>query len=132
MALWGGFVLETPCGVIYFAGDTAYRDGSIFRQIGARFGAPAVAVLPIGAYAPRWFMHTQHVDPEEAVQIALAVGARRVLGVHWGTFPLTDEPHGEPEVRLNESARAHGVADGTMLALHPGDTWELDDAQPAG
>ncbi|MEP6732778.1 MAG: MBL fold metallo-hydrolase, partial [bacterium] len=76
MALWGGFVIESSSGVIYCAGDTAFRDGAIFTEIAERFGAPTVAVLPIGAYAPRWFMETQHVNPEEAVQIATLCGAR--------------------------------------------------------
>ena len=97
MALWGGFFLETPRGSIYCAGDTAYGDGAIFSEIGRRCGTPDVAVLPIGAYAPRWFMQAQHADPEESVRIAKACGARNMLGVHWGTFPLTDESFDEPQ-----------------------------------
>jgi L-ascorbate metabolism protein UlaG (beta-lactamase superfamily) len=123
MALWCGFVLETPAGVIYCAGDTAYRDGKIFAQIRDRFGPPAVAVLPIGAYAPRWFMDTQHADPAEAVQIALDMGARQVLGVHWGTFELTDEPYDEPE-RLLGAAVESANSGVSAIALHPGDIWE--------
>ena len=124
MALWGGFVLETPLGLIYCAGDTAYRDGVIFRAIRERFGSPAVAILPIGAYAPRWFMQSQHADPEEAVQIALDLGAQQVLGVHCGTFPLTDEPYDEPEFRLNPEVRSRSLLPTRNFALHPGDTWE--------
>ena len=131
MALWGGFVLETPAGVIYCAGDTAYRDGTIFHEIRERFGPPAVAILPIGAYAPRWFMQTQHADPEEAVQIAQECGAQQLLGIHWNTFALTDEPHTEPEERLNAAARtaaarAKAGPSTSILALRPGDTWEPD------
>jgi len=126
MALWGGFVLETPVGVIYCAGDTGYRDGKIFREIRERFGPPAVAILPIGAYAPRWFMQTQHVNPEEAVQIALDCGAREVLGIHWGTFPLTDEPYGEPQERFSAAARSAFLDEATIVALRPGDTWQPD------
>ncbi len=125
MALWGGFMLETPLGLIYCAGDTAYRDGAIFREIGKRFEAPIVAVLPIGAYAPRWFMQTQHADPEEALQIAMDVGTKQVLGVHWGTFPLTDEPYDEPEKRLAEAVRAHSSKGLKAMAMHAGDTWRL-------
>ncbi len=123
MALWGGFMLETPLGTIYCAGDTAYRDGKIFQQIRARFAAPTVAILPIGAYAPRWFMETQHADPEEAVRIALDCGAKQVLGVHWGTFELTDEPHREPEERFHAAARAACFEAGHVVALHPGSVW---------
>ncbi len=124
MALWGGFVLETSAGTVYCAGDTAYRDGVIFREIGRRFGPPLAAVLPIGAYAPRWFMQTQHADPDEAIQIARDCGARNVLGAHWGTFPLTDEPYGEPAERFQAALKAHTS---TLLAgqpLRPGDVWE--------
>ncbi len=122
-ALWAGFVLETPAGVIYCAGDTAFRDGSIFHEIRRRFGPPAVAILPIGAYAPRWFMHTQHVDPEEAVQISQILGAENTLGIHWGTFPLTDEPYNEPRDRLSTAIRSASLSPSSIVALHPGDTW---------
>jgi L-ascorbate metabolism protein UlaG (beta-lactamase superfamily) len=124
MALWGGFVLETPVGIIYCAGDTAYRDGKIFRQIRERFSPLALAILPIGAYAPRWFMQTQHIDPEETVQIALDCGAQQVLGIHWNTFSLTDEPYGEPEERFNAAVQSASLDRTRMLALHPGDTWQ--------
>jgi L-ascorbate metabolism protein UlaG (beta-lactamase superfamily) len=128
MALWGGFVLETAAGTVYCAGDTAYRDGAIFPEIGKRFGPPVVAVLPIGAYAPRWFMHTQHANPEEAVQIARACGAKHVLGVHWGTFPLTDEPWDQPARLLADAAAAQTATGIPCQALRPGDIWTLDYA----
>jgi len=123
MALWGGFILETPTGVIYCAGDTAYRDGAIFKEVGERFGPPVVAILPIGAYAPRWFMRSQHVDPEEAVQIARDCGAKQVLGVHWGTFELTDEPFHEPADRLELAVQAKGLG-ARVRAFQPGDEWK--------
>jgi len=123
MALWGGFVLETPAGLIYCAGDTAYRDGAIFKEIGKRFGPSLVAVLPIGAYAPRWFMQTQHANPQEAVQIAQDCGATNVLGVHWGTFALTDEPFHEPADQLQAAAQAKALEGIHFEALRPGDTW---------
>jgi len=123
MALWGGFILETPSGVIYCAGDTAYRDGAIFPEIGNRFGPPVVAILPIGAYAPRWFMEMQHADPEEAIQIARDCGAKQVLGVHWGTFALTDEPVNEPAEQLYAAVSARGLDGACFRALRPGDAW---------
>ncbi len=125
-ALWGGFVLETAAGVIYCAGDTAYRDGKIFSQIRERFGPPVVAILPIGAYDPRWFMRTQHADPAEAVQIARDLGARHMLGVHWNTFLLTDEPFDEPEKLLDAAAVSQPAGGVAAVALHPGDVWTLE------
>lgn len=123
MALWGGFVLETPAGNVYCAGDTAYRDGAIFHEIGRRFGPPLVALLPIGAYAPRWFMQPQHANPQEVVQIAGDCGAQQVLGVHWGTFALTDEPFEEPAEHLASAVRGQGLDGDRFKALRPGDTW---------
>lgn len=69
MALWSGFILNTDGGSVYFAGDTGYGNGHIFRQMRQRIGRPDLALIPIGAYAPRWFMGAQHTDPAEAVQI---------------------------------------------------------------
>src|SRR3546814_13363317 len=88
------------------------RRSSDLRDIGARFGAVDLAILPIGAYDPRWFMAAQHCDPEEAIRIMLDVGAKSALGMHWGTFKLTDEGRVDPERRLAEglAARALGRA----------------------
>ena len=122
-ALWCGFVLDTPAGRIYCAGDTAYRDGKIFTEIRHRCGAPLVAILPIGAYEPRWFMSTQHTTPSEAFQIATDIGAQHLLGIHWGTFPLTDEPWDEPRALLQtamERAR-NGIQ---TRAFHAGEIWQ--------
>ena len=123
MALWGGFVISSAAGVIYCAGDTAYGDGVIFRDIGTRFKPPVVAMLPIGAYAPRWFMQTQHTDPNEAVQIALDCRAKQVLGIHWGTFALTDEPFDEPPKLLAAAVQERGLEAARFQALRPGDVW---------
>lgn len=121
-ALWSGFVIETPAGLLYFAGDTAYRDGKIFTEIRRRCGTPLVAILPIGAYEPRWFMDSQHTNPAEAVQIATDVGARHLLGVHWGTFLLTDEPWDEPPKLLAKAIAESGNGI-NALAILAGDTW---------
>ena len=130
MALWCGFVIEAPPGVLYVPGDTGYGDGAIFRQVRERFGAPVAAILPIGAYEPRWFMRDQHVDPEEAVRILLACGAEQGLGVHWGTFQLTDEPRLAPVQALGEACRRHGLAAGRFLALTPGQRWTAPGIPP--
>ncbi len=123
MALWCGFVIEARGHVIYAAGDTGYGDGVIFRQVRERFGPPSVAILPIGAYAPRWFMRDQHADPDEAVRIMLACGARQALGMHWGTFQLTDEPRLEPVEALDRACLEHGIEAGRFVPLHPGSVW---------
>jgi L-ascorbate metabolism protein UlaG (beta-lactamase superfamily) len=93
--LWGGWVLTTPGRPrVYHAGDSAY--GPFFAEIGARFPGIDIAMLPVGAYAPRWFMRNMHMDPEEAVQAARDVGARVIMPMHWGTFWLSREPAMEP------------------------------------
>jgi L-ascorbate metabolism protein UlaG (beta-lactamase superfamily) len=105
--LWGGFVVRGREGVAYHSGDTAF--GPHFAEIGARVGAIDWAMLPIGAYAPRWFMKPQHQDPDEAGEAFLALGARLFVAMHWGTFKLTDEPIGEPPAKLRAWWRAHDL-----------------------
>ncbi len=124
MALWGGYMIEAPAGLIYVAGDTGYGDGAIFRALRRRFGAPAAAILPIGAYEPRWFMAPQHVNPAEAVEIMRECGARQALGVHWGTFHLSDEAHDAPEKALAAALDAKAIPQKRFIALRPGQVWE--------
>ena len=88
-ALWSGFVLTAEHVRIYFAGDTAY--GSFFREIRRRVGLIDLALLPIGAYEPRWFMQAVHMNPAEAVQAHIDLGAPESIGMHFGTFQLTTE-----------------------------------------
>jgi L-ascorbate metabolism protein UlaG (beta-lactamase superfamily) len=115
--LWGGFMIRSGGRLIYFAGDSGYQDG-LFAEIGRRCGAPDLALIPIGAYEPRWFMRDAHMNPAEAVRVHRDVGARRSLAMHWGTFQLTDEGRDEP-VRALEAAR--GEAD-DFVALAPGES----------
>jgi len=105
--LWGGFVIEGRAGAVYHAGDTAYFAG--FKEIGARFPGIDAALLPIGAYDPPWFMEKQHLNPEQAVQAFLDLGARRFVAMHWGTFKLTDEPLEEPPQRLRAEWARRGL-----------------------
>ncbi|HEX2223977.1 MAG TPA: MBL fold metallo-hydrolase [Thermoanaerobaculia bacterium] len=88
--LWGSWMLDNGERRIYFAGDSGYYHG--FAEVGRRFPGIDAALIPIGAYEPRWFMHPQHMDPREAVQAFRDLGARHMLAMHWGTFDLTDEP----------------------------------------
>jgi L-ascorbate metabolism protein UlaG (beta-lactamase superfamily) len=124
MALWGAFVLTTPSGVLYLCGDSGYGDGATFRAIRTEFGPPRLALLPIGAYAPRWFMQAMHMDPDEAVQAFQDLGAAQALGHHWGTFRLTDEPIDDPPARLAAALAGQGIAPARFPALRPGQVWQ--------
>jgi L-ascorbate metabolism protein UlaG (beta-lactamase superfamily) len=99
--LWGGMVVRVGDGTLYFAGDTGY--GSHFTEIARRLGKPDVALLPIGAYAPRWFMREQHMEPDDAVRAHLDLEATLSVGTHFGCFQLTDEGFDDP---ANELATA--------------------------
>ncbi|KMS58302.1 membrane protein [Sphingobium cupriresistens LL01] len=125
MALWGGFMLNTFGRLIYFAGDTGYGTGAIFRDLRARFGSIDVAILPIGAYAPRWFMAAQHTDPDDAIQIMLDLDAQAAIGMHWGTFKLTDEPWEDPALRLAAGLQERGLVDKSFFAMRPGETTDF-------
>jgi L-ascorbate metabolism protein UlaG (beta-lactamase superfamily) len=123
MALWCGFVIRSKDKLSYCAGDTGYGDGQIFRDIPERYGSPDVAILPIGAYEPRWFMRDQHTNPDEAVRIMLDCGARHALGVHWGTFPLANESRTAPPEALLAALQHHEIPAERFIAAEPGDVW---------
>lgn len=99
--LWTAWVLEGPGGPAYFAGDTGY--GPHFQRVRERLGPMRLAVLPIGAYKPEWFMAPVHMSPKEAVQAAVDLGAAMAVPMHYGTFPLADDGETEP---LDDLARA--------------------------
>jgi L-ascorbate metabolism protein UlaG (beta-lactamase superfamily) len=92
--LWGGFVISGPSGNVYFAGDTGW--GRHFSEIGQRFGPIRLALLPIGAYLPRWFMKPAHISPAEAIDAHVALQARTSVPMHYGTFNLGDDGETEP------------------------------------
>jgi len=118
--LWGGWVVRTPQFSFWFSGDTGYSPD--FLDIGRRFGGFDLAAIPVGAYEPRLFMKDQHVNPREAVQVMLDVGAHEAIGVHWGTFELTDEPLDAPLVELPRALDALGVARDRFLLFRHGQT----------
>lgn len=96
--LWCGYVIETAAGKIFFAGDTGF--GTHFADIRQRFGAPHLALLPIGAYEPRWFMSPVHMAPEEAIHAHEILGAQTSIAIHHGTFQLADEGLDTPKRQL--------------------------------
>jgi N-acyl-phosphatidylethanolamine-hydrolysing phospholipase D len=122
-ALWGGVVIRGPEGTAYHSGDTALFDG--FTEIGARLGPIDWAMLPIGAYEPRWFMKAQHLNAEEAAEAALMLKARRFVAMHWGTFKLTDEPIGEPPEKAREAWAKLGGREEDLWILDVGETRKL-------
>jgi L-ascorbate metabolism protein UlaG (beta-lactamase superfamily) len=120
-ALWSGFLYRSAEGTAYHSGDTAYFDG--FREIGARAGRIDWAMLPIGAYEPRWFMEPQHMNPEDSGQAFLDLGAKTFVAMHWGTFQMTDEYLGEPPDRIRSFFAERGL-DG-LWVLDIGETRRL-------
>jgi L-ascorbate metabolism protein UlaG (beta-lactamase superfamily) len=119
-ALWCSFVIESAWGKCWFAGDTGFGDGRVFRAIRAKHGEMRLGLIPIGAYAPRWFMRYQHADPEDAVKIFQLLGCEHAIGYHWGTFKLTNEPAEEPEAELARFTAPSGLDRGRFLAARPG------------
>ena len=107
-ALWGGFMLAAGRARVFFAGDTAYAP--FFRDIRERLGPIDLALLPIGAYEPRWFMRSVHMNPAEAVQAHVDLDARQSFGVHFGTFQMTTEGIDEPLRALEAARDALGIA----------------------
>jgi len=125
-ALWASFVVESPAGKIYCVGDSGFGEGWAFRRVAKRHPEIELALLPIGAYEPRWFMRTQHMNPDESVQSLLLCGARRAIGHHWGTFQLTNEPIDAPVQALEAALAQHGVEGGRFQAFRPGQVLTID------
>ncbi|QPC90097.1 MBL fold metallo-hydrolase [Mesorhizobium sp. INR15] len=125
MALWAGFVVETPGGNVYFAGDTGFHEGINYRLMAEKHGGFRFAILPIGAYEPRWFMAPQHQNPDEAVQGMRLCNAAHAAGCHWGTFQLTDEPMDEPALKLGEALDHRNIPRDRFRALRPGEVWDV-------
>lgn len=121
-ALWCGFRLEAAGrGAVYFAGDTAYWP-ELFEGVGARYPAPDLALVPIGAYDPRTLMHGVHCAPEEGVALGRDLGAGALCAMHWGAIKLTDEPPTEPPGRFRAAAEAAGYPPERAWVLKVGET----------
>jgi L-ascorbate metabolism protein UlaG (beta-lactamase superfamily) len=119
-ALWSGFMWTIAGRRIYFAGDSAYAP--LFSKIRERLGPIDLALLPIGAYEPRWFMGAVHMDPAEAVQAHLDLGGPETIGMHFGTFRLTAEAIDAPLIALDEACAARNVARSRFRTLQFGES----------
>jgi L-ascorbate metabolism protein UlaG (beta-lactamase superfamily) len=122
-ALWGGFMVAAGGARIFFAGDTAYAP--FFRDIRQRLGPIDLALLPIGAYEPRWFMQAVHMNPAEAVQAHLDLEASESVGMHFGTFQMTTEGIDEPLRALEDACRARNIARSRFRTLGFGESVRL-------
>jgi len=123
--LWGGWVLSGPSGSVYFAGDTGM--GPHFAQIQERFPKLRLAILPIGAFLPRWFMSPVHVSPAEAVEAARLLGVRHAMPMHFGTFPLGDDGRLEPVEELKKALAAAPAGAPAFEILEEGQGWDVPE-----
>ena len=117
--LWMSFVIEGPGGPVYFGGDTSY--GTHFADTARECGPMRLAILPIGAYAPRWFMGSLHLNPAEAVRAHLDLGARHSLAMHYGTFRLSEEGQDDPVSALREALAENALTEEAFWLLSPGE-----------
>lgn len=122
--LWGGFVIRTSDGAIYFAGDTGF--GNFLEEIAGRFSDVRVALLPIGAYKPKWFMSSVHMSPEDAVRAHLVLKPEISIAMHFGTFKLADDGYNEPVEELKKALQSFNVSSGEFIVPLPGETITLD------
>ncbi|HEY0292154.1 MAG TPA: MBL fold metallo-hydrolase [Hansschlegelia sp.] len=124
-ALWCAFALDLgPAGKVYFGGDSGFGEGATFRAAGQEHGPFRLAILPIGAYEPRWFMRDHHMNPDDAVKAFALLGARSAVGCHWGVFRLTAEAIDAPAKDLATALATAGIAPERFRALRPGEVWE--------
>jgi L-ascorbate metabolism protein UlaG (beta-lactamase superfamily) len=122
--LWGGFVIETISGNVFFAGDTGY--GQHFEHIKERFEEFRLSLIPIGAYEPRWFMKYMHIDPVEAVLVHQDLNSKYSLAIHFGTFKLSDEGHDQPAQDLNMALKKFKIEKNFFRILDFGENWEVE------
>jgi L-ascorbate metabolism protein UlaG (beta-lactamase superfamily) len=122
--LWASWIVMSKEFRLYFGGDTGYSPH--FQEAGVKFGPFDLALLPIGAYEPRWFMKNHHINPEEAVQAHMDLKSKKSIAMHWGTFILTDEPLDEPPRRLKAAIKNEELSDEEFLVLQHGETIVLE------
>lgn len=124
-ALWASFVLHTPAGNVYIVCDSGYGEGRHFRRVAEAHAPLKLAILPIGAYEPRWFMRDQHMNPEDAVKAFADCGAAQALAHHHGSFQLTDEAIDAPRQALQAALIQAGIPPERFAAPYPGQVREL-------
>ena len=127
--LWCGYVIQGAAGPVYFAGDTGF--GLHFEHIAERFGPPRLAVLPIGAYLPLWFMSPVHLSPEEAVRAHRVLGARTSLAIHFGTFPLANDSAEQAPAELRRVLAEPGADGREFWILQGGEGRWLEEESHA-
>lgn len=120
--LWAAWHIQIADFSLWFAGDTGYNDIQ-FKEIGKHFKQIDLGLIPIGAYAPRWFMKAQHVNPEEAVKIHQDINASQSIGMHWGTFQLSAEKMHAPKIELEAALKKHRIEDSDFQTLAIGETF---------
>lgn len=120
---WCGWLLEGGGVKLWHAGDSGYCPA--FREIGDKSGPIDFGMIPIGAYSPRWFMKPMHMTPEEAVRVFRETRCHRAVAMHWGTFRLTDEPMGEPPLRLAAALDRAGIPRDHFVSGSVGESWSL-------
>lgn len=124
-SLWGGWLVQTEKFKFIYTGDTGYSKD--FADIYDRFGAVDLALIPIGAYEPRWFMGKQHVDPDGAIKIHQDLHSRMSIGVHWGTFRLSDEPMAAPPEELAAARIRAAIPDQEFQVMKHGEILKLEN-----
>jgi L-ascorbate metabolism protein UlaG (beta-lactamase superfamily) len=117
--LWGGFILEFPKRRVFFAGDTGY--GTHFKQIRDKYGPIDLSFLPIGAYNPSWFMSSVHMSPADAVKAHVDLESQQSIGIHFGTFQLSDEPIEAPRIELKAALNKAGIEQSQFRTLNHGE-----------
>lgn len=118
-SLWAGWLVDIEDFRFFHTGDSGYSDD--FRRIGEDYPGIDLATIPIGAYDPRWFMKDAHMSPQEAVQTFIDLKAEKAIGMHWGTFILTDEEMDEPPLRLAEALKDKGIEAGNFSVMDHGE-----------
>ncbi|KRB62800.1 hypothetical protein ASE04_01065 [Rhizobium sp. Root708] len=125
MALWAAFVLATPAGKIYHVGDTGFHGGVNYKAAQQKHDGFRLAILPFGAYEPRWFMKGQHQNPDEAVRGMQLANAAYVAGHHFATFQLTDEAIDAPVKALNKAMADHDILAARFRPLRAGEVFDV-------
>eukprot|EP01117_Protostelium_nocturnum_P002399 TRINITY_DN1307_c0_g1_i1.p1 TRINITY_DN1307_c0_g1~~TRINITY_DN1307_c0_g1_i1.p1 ORF type:complete len:368 (+),score=109.50 TRINITY_DN1307_c0_g1_i1:167-1105(+) len=125
--MWGSWVVKSKQQKVFFSGDTGYCD--VFKTIGEEYGPFDFSMIAIGAYEPRELMKPQHVNPEEAVMMHEDLRSKLSMGIHWGTFVLTDEPEDEPPIKVTEHMNQRGLSPDSFVVFNIGETRTISEGK---